>query len=37
MAIMTIRNLEDTLTSRLRIQTGVDVRSMEDAARDILR
>jgi len=36
-ASITIRNLEDTLKSRLRIQAAVHGRSMEDEARDILR
>ena len=37
MASITIRNLEDALKSRLRIQAAVHGRSMEDEARDILR
>ena len=37
MASITIRNLDDTLKSRLRIQAAVHGRSMEDEARDILR
>jgi len=36
-ASITIRNLEDTLKSRLRIQAAFHGRSMEDEARDILR
>jgi plasmid stability protein len=36
-ASITIRNLDDTLKSRLRIQAAVHGRSMEDEARDILR
>lgn len=37
MASMTIRNLDDQLKTRLRIQAAVHGRSMEDEARDILR
>ena len=37
MASITIRNLDDTLKSRLRVQAAVQGRSMEDEARDILR
>jgi len=37
MAAMTIRNIDDTLKSRLRIRAAVHGRSMEDEARDILR
>ena len=37
MASITIRNLDDTLKSRLRIQAATHGRSMEDEARDILR
>jgi plasmid stability protein len=37
MASITIRNLDDSLKSRLRIQAGVHGRLMEDEARDILR
>jgi antitoxin FitA len=36
-ATITIRNLDDSLKSRLRIQAAVHGRSMEDEARDILR
>jgi len=36
-ASITIRNLDDTLKSRLRVQAAVHGRSMEDEARDILR
>jgi plasmid stability protein len=36
-ASITIRNLDDSLKSRLRIQAAVHSRSMEDEARDILR
>lgn len=34
---MTIRNLDDALKCRLRIQAAVHGRSMEEEARDILR
>ena len=34
---ITIRNLDDALKSRLRVQAAVHGRSMEDEARDILR
>ena len=37
MASITIRNLEDTLKARLRVQAAFHGRSMEDEARDILR
>jgi plasmid stability protein len=37
MASITIRNLDDSLKSRLRIRAAVHGRSMEDEARDILR
>ena len=37
MASITIRNLDDALKSRLRIQAAIHGRSMEDEARDILR
>ena len=37
MASITIRNIEDSLKSRLRIQAAFHGRSMEDEARDILR
>ena len=37
MASITIRNLDEALKSRLRIQAAVHGRSMEDEARDILR
>lgn len=37
MASMTIRNLDEQLKARLRIQAAVHGRSMEDEARDILR
>ena len=34
---MTIRNLDDSLKARLRVQAAQNNRSMEDEARDILR
>ena len=37
MATMTIRNIEDELKTRLRVQAASHGRSMEDEARDILR
>ena len=37
MASITIRNLDDALKGRLRVQAAVHGRSMEDEARDILR
>ena len=37
MASITIRNLDDSLKSCLRIQAAVHGRSREDEARDILR
>lgn len=37
MATMTIRNIDDSLKSRLRIRAATHGRSMEDEARDILR
>ncbi|HQT65919.1 MAG TPA: plasmid stabilization protein [Acidocella sp.] len=37
MASITIRNLDDSLKSRLRVQAAVHGRSMEDEARDIIR
>jgi plasmid stability protein len=37
MASMTIRDIDDKLKSRLRIQAARHGRSMEDEARDILR
>ena len=37
MASITIRNLDDSLKSRLRIRAAVHGRSMKDEARDILR
>jgi len=37
MATMTIRNIDDELKARLRVQAAIHGRSMEDEARDILR
>jgi antitoxin FitA len=37
MAAMTIRNIDETLKTRLRIRAATHGRSMEDEARDILR
>ena len=37
MATMTIRNIDDHLKAKLRIQAASHGRSMEDEARDILR
>lgn len=37
MTTMTIRNIDDQLKSRLRVQAALHGRSMEDEARDILR
>ncbi len=37
MASMTIRNIDDKLKARLRIQAAAHGRSMEDEARDILK
>jgi plasmid stability protein len=37
MASITIRNLDDSLKSRLRVQAAVHGQSMEAEARDILR
>jgi plasmid stability protein len=36
-ASITIRNLDEALKARLRVQAAVHGRSMEDEARDILR
>jgi plasmid stability protein len=36
-ASITIRNLDDSLKARLRVQAALHGRSMEDEARDILR
>jgi antitoxin FitA len=37
MASITIRNLDEPLKARLRVQAAMHGRSMEDEARDILR
>ena len=37
MASITIRNLNEPLKARLRVQAAIHGRSMEDEARDILR
>ncbi|MDB5481983.1 MAG: hypothetical protein JWO83_3036 [Caulobacteraceae bacterium] len=37
MASITIRNLDDSLKTRLRVRAAVHGRSMEEEARDILR
>ncbi len=37
MASMTIRNIDDQLKARLRVQAALHGRSMEEEARDILR
>ncbi len=37
MANLTIRNLDDTLMDRLRVQAAVNGRSMEEEARRILQ
>lgn len=37
MATMTIRNMDDAIKARLRMQAARNGRSMEDEARDILR
>lgn len=37
MAVMTIRNIDDAIKSRLRLRAAMHGRSMEDEARDILR
>lgn len=37
MAVMTIRNIDDSIKNRLRIRAAIHGRSMEDEARDILR
>jgi plasmid stability protein len=37
MASITIRNLEEPLKARLRVQAAIHGRSMEEEARDILR
>ena len=37
MAVMTIRNIDDAIKTRLRLRAAMHGRSMEDEARDILR
>lgn len=37
MAVMTIRNIDDAIKSRLRLRAALNGRSMEEEARDILR
>jgi antitoxin FitA len=37
MAVMTIRNIDDSLKQRLRLRAAQHGRSMEEEARDILR
>jgi plasmid stability protein len=37
MASITIRNLDEPLKARLRVQAAIHGRSMEEEARDILR
>lgn len=37
MATMTVRDIDDNLKARLRVQAAVHGRSMEEEARDILR
>jgi plasmid stability protein len=37
MAVMTIRNIDETIKTRLRIRAAQHGRSMEEEARDILR
>ena len=37
MASITIRNIDEPLKARLRVQAAIHGRSMEDEARDILR
>jgi plasmid stability protein len=37
LASITIRNLDEPLKSRLRVQAAIHGRSMEEEARDILR
>jgi antitoxin FitA len=36
-AVMTIRNIDDAIKTRLRVRAAMHGRSMEDEARDILR
>jgi plasmid stability protein len=37
MAVMTIRNIDAAIKTRLRVRAAINGRSMEDEARDILR
>ncbi|GEO98975.1 FitA-like ribbon-helix-helix domain-containing protein [Methylobacterium haplocladii] len=37
MAVMTIRNIDDAIKTRLRVRAAMNGRSMEEEARDILR
>lgn len=37
MGVMTIRNIDDAIKTRLRVRAAMHGRSMEDEARDILR
>jgi antitoxin FitA len=37
MAVMTIRNIDEAIKTRLRVRAAIHGRSMEDEARDILR
>lgn len=37
MAVMTIRNIDDAIKTRLRIRAALHGKSMEEEARDILR
>ena len=37
MAVMTIRNIDDAIKTRLRLRAALNGRSMEEEARDILR
>ncbi|NBU28307.1 MAG: plasmid stabilization protein [Caulobacteraceae bacterium] len=37
MAVMTIRNIDDAIKTRLRLRAAMHGRSMEEEARDILR
>ena len=37
MAVMIIRNIDDAITTRLRLRAAMNGRSMEEEARDILR
>lgn len=37
MAVMTIRNIDEAIKTRLRVRAAMHGKSMEDEARDILR